>query len=183
MASHEAQLVARTLRGDKLAFSDLVRRHQGRLLAAAIHLVGDTDTAQDLTQEAFVEAYRGLGGLQDREKFGGWVYGILRNRCRRYLSRRPPRALSLEADNVPEPTVTDPDPSPSDLTALLHTLPQESREVLAGRYLHDMSYTEIGEMLGISAGNARIRCFRAREALREILSGNAAAALVEGGGC
>ena len=182
MAKHDAQLVAQCLRGDQNAFGELVRRHQERSFAAALHLVGDREAAEDLTQEAFVEAYRGLAGLAEPAKFGAWLYGILRNRCRHYLARRPPQTLSWEADAVPEPAINDPEPQASELIPLLHTLPQDSREILAARYLHDMSYAEIAQMLGVSVGNVRVRCFRAREALRELLAQSGAEMAPQGGG-
>ncbi len=183
MAGADAHLVGRTLQGDKHAFSELVRRHQGRIVAAARHLVGEDEAAFDVAQESFIEAYRGLGNLQDPERFGGWLYGILRIRCRRYLSRRPPRALSLEADPVPEPSIPPFDPAASDLTPLLDRLRQDDREILAARYLMDMSYEQIATMLGVAAGTVRVRCFRARQALRGILQAEGDAdAVAEGGG-
>jgi RNA polymerase sigma-70 factor, ECF subfamily len=182
VAGSDAQLVGQTLRGEQAAFGELVRRHQTRALAAAQHLVGDREAAQDLTQEAFVEAYRGLWNLRQRDRFAGWLYGILRNRCRRFLARRPPQTLSWEADVVPEPAANDPEPQSSELLPLLSRLPQESREVLAARYRHDMSYAEIAEMLGISVGSVRVKCFRAREALRELLAGDGDQVALEGGG-
>ena len=180
MAHSDAQLVGQTLRGEQDAFGELVNRHQTRLLAAALHLVGDRETAQDLAQEAFVEAYRGLGNLEQPGRFAGWLYGILRNRCRRHLSRRAPQTLSWEADAVPEPTTIDPEPQTPDILPLLSRLPQDSREILAARYLHDMTYAEIAGMLGISVGNVRVKCFRARQALRDLLAADALAP--QGGG-
>jgi len=185
VAKVDARLVRRVLRGDRSAFAELVGRHQARMLAAANHLAGDPDIAQDLVQESFVEAYRGLGGLREPGKFGAWLYGILRIRCRRYLSRRPPQALSWEADDVPEPAASNPVPEPSELIPFINELPQESREVLAARYLLDMNYAEIADMLGISAVNVRVKCFRARQALRDLLSrlpGSESNVAAQGGG-
>jgi RNA polymerase sigma-70 factor (ECF subfamily) len=184
VATTDAQLVAQTLRGDKRAFSELVRRHQGRTLAAAIHLTGDREAAEDLAQEAFVEAYRGLANLRDRARFAGWLFGILRLRCRRFLARRGPTTVSLEAGNVPEPVASDPprEADASDLMETLARLPQESRELLAARYLSDLSYAQIAEMLGITVGNVRVKCYRAREALRALMETAGEPALPEGGG-
>ena len=181
MARDDAKLVGRTLRGDRRAFEQLVTRHQTRLLAAAIHLAGDRELAQDLAQETFVEAYRALATLKDRGNFGGWLYGILRNRYRKYIARRPPPMLSWEADDVPEPAADQP-PADPEIVPLLSRLPLESREVLAARYLNDMSYREIADMLGTTAGNVRVKCFRAREALRELLAQTGGQLAVEGGG-
>jgi len=182
VARDDAKLVGRTLKGDKRAFEELVHRHQTRLMASALHLAGDRETAEDLAQEAFVEAYRALRSLRDRRNFGGWLYGILRNRYRRYVAHRPPTMLSWETDEVPEPAADGPEPPASDIVPLLHRLPLESREVLAARYLNDMSYAESAAMLGTTTGKVRVKCFRAREALRELLARTDSAAAAEGGG-
>jgi RNA polymerase sigma-70 factor (ECF subfamily) len=168
VSSEDAQMVKRVLRGDKDAFAELVRAHQGRVLAAARHLCGEEEAAQDLAQEALVEAYRSLGKLREPAAFGAWVYGITRNLCRRYLARRPPATASLERDPLPDP------PAPveedrSEVLVALGGLPLEHREVLAARYLQELDYAEIGTLLGITPGNVRVRCFRARQALREAL--------------
>jgi len=181
VARDDAQLVGRTLDGDKRAFESLVRRHQSRVLAAAIHLVGDRETARDLAQEAFVKAYTSLATLRERQRFGPWMYGILRNLCRRHLERQGPRALSLETDSVPEPVAEELPVEPSELVSAINRLPDGSREILAGRYLHGASYAELAETLGTSAGNVRVRCFRARQALRQLLAASDAAFAAEGG--
>ena len=162
-------MVRAALRGDNNAYADLVAAHQARALATAHHLCGDFETAQDLAQEAFVAAYRGLHSLQEPASFGPWLHGIVRNLCRKHLSRRPPPAASLEQDSIPEP-MTPPDQS-VELASLLQTLPLADREILAARYLQELDYEEIAQMLGITVNNVRVRCFRARQALREALAG------------
>ena len=169
VSSEDAQMVKRTLRGDHQAYGELVRAHQGRVLAAARHLAGDEEAAQDLAQEALVEAYRSLANLRDPAAFGAWVYGITRNLCRRYLARRPPAEDSLERDPVPEPSAPPEEPR-SEVLAALRGLPLEHREVLAARYLQELDYAEIAGMLGITPGNVRVRCCRARQALRAALA-------------
>lgn len=162
-------MVRQALRGDQNAFATLVATHQARALATAHHLCGDFDTAQDLAQEAFISAYRGIAGLREPAAFGPWLHGIVRNLCRRHLSRRPPPAASLEQDPVAEPSV--PPDNTVEVTSLLQTLPLADREILAARYLQELDYEEIARMLGISVNNVRVRCFRARQALREALAG------------
>lgn len=184
VGSADSRLVSRVLRGQTEAFSELVRRHQGRTVAAASGLLCDPDAAQDIAQESLVEAYRGLGKLQDPDKFAAWLYGILRIRCRRYLSRRPPEALPWERDDVPEPQTAPHEPESVELAHLLSSLPHDDREILAARYAMDLSYAEIARLHGITAGNVRVRCFRARQASRELLASEeqrGAGAVAEGG--
>ncbi len=162
-------MVKRTLRGDNKAYDQLVHSHQARAIAVAYHLCGDFEAAQDIAQDAFVQAYRSLGSLRKPASFGAWLHGIIRNLCRQYLSRRPPPTASLEGDAIPEPS-QPPDES-VEITSLLQALPLEHREILAARYLQELDYKEIAQMLGITVNNVRVRCFRARQALREALVG------------
>ncbi len=162
-------MVKRTLRGDNEAYDQLVHSHQARAIAVAYHLCGDFEAAQDITQEAFVQAYQSLGSLRKPAAFAAWLHGIIRNLCRQYLSRRQPQAASLERDPIPEPGQS-PDNS-VEIISLLQTLPREHREILAARYLQELDYKEIAQMLGITINNVRVRCFRARQALREALVG------------
>lgn len=162
-------MVRQALRGDRSAYAELVHAHQARALAAAHHLCGDFETAQDLTQEAFVAAYRSLPSLRDPAAFGAWLHGIVRNLCRKHLAHRPPPAASLEQDPVPEPAAP-PDQS-VEIASLLQALPLADREILAARYLQELDYEEIAAMLGLTVNNVRVRCFRARQALRAALAG------------
>ena len=164
VSSEDAQMVKRVLRGEVDAFGELVRAHQGRVLGVARHLCGEEEAAQDVAQDALVEAYRSLGNLREPAAFGAWVHGITRN-----LARRPPATASLERDSIPEPSAPPEEDRPEVLAAL-RELPLEHREVLAARYLQGLDHGEIAGMLGITPGNVRVRCFRARQALREALA-------------
>lgn len=168
-SARDAEMVKRVLRGDHHAYAELVQTHQERLLASARYLTSDSETARDLAQEAFIAAYQALGKLHDPAAYGAWLHGILRNLCRRHLARRPPAAEALDDPATPEPC-TPPDTT-VEVEQLLQTLPLEHREVLAARYLQEMDYEEIAQMLGLTVNNVRVRCFRAREALRTALAG------------
>lgn len=167
-SERDAQMVKRVLRGDRNAYAELVQAHQERLLASARYLSGDSEAARDLAQEAFITAYQSLGKLQEPAAYGPWLHGILRNLCRKHVAHRRP-AVSLDDGHTPEPA-TPPDTT-VEVEQLLQTLPLEHREVLAARYLQDMDYEEIAQMLGLTVNNVRVRCFRAREALRVALAG------------
>lgn len=168
-SSRDGQLVMETLNGDRNAFAELVRAHQGRALATARALCGDFDTAQDVTQEAFVQAYLSLRKLRDPAAFGAWLYGIVRNLSRKRTSRGRPAPVSLERDDVPEPSTGPPEVA-GEMVAALAGLPRHHREILAARYLQDLDYPEIARALGTTVNNVRVRCFRAKKALREALA-------------
>ncbi len=162
-------LIAATLSGNVEAFGTLVLRYQHPLVAAARHLAARTaDDAEDLAQDALVDAYRNLGALKDRTKFKAWLFGILRHKCLTFLQRRTPDALTL--DEMEDTLVTPVPDDGADLADLLDRLPLADREVLAARYLQELSYDEIAEALGTSVNVVRVRCCRARERLRTLFA-------------
>jgi len=161
-------LIEATLSGNVEAFGELVRKYQHALVASARHLTRSRDDAEDLAQEALVDAYRNLRTLHDRGKFRAWLYGILRHKCLNYLQRRQPDNCSIDdlADSLPAPSPAD----GADLAELLDGLPLAYREILAARYVQELSYEEIAEALGTSVNVVRVRCCRARERMREIFA-------------
>jgi RNA polymerase sigma factor (sigma-70 family) len=167
MSQDDAALVRQVLGGDAEAFAGLVAVHQGAAIAAARHLIGDAEIARDLAQEAFVAAYRDLRKLRDPAAFGAWLHGIVRNLCRRHYARREPRPASLERDDLPHASSAPPEPNAT--LAAISGLPIEHRDLLVARFLADMDYRQIAAMLGTSVGNVRVRCCRARQALRTAL--------------
>jgi len=162
-------LVKRVLAGDQNAYAGLVERYQDRAVSVALAMCGDPDTARDLAQDAFITAYTSLGKLAEPAKFAPWLWGILRNICRRHISRGNPRAASLDNGSVAEPQAP-PENSQVEMISVLQTVAEPHREVLAAKYLLDMDYEDIAQMLGISVNNVRVRCCRAREALRQALA-------------
>jgi RNA polymerase sigma-70 factor, ECF subfamily len=167
MAASDARLVLRTRRGDTEAFGVLVERHERSTLAAARHLLGDAEAARDATQEAFIEAYRHLASLENPKRFGQWLHGILRNRVRRILRSAEPATVPLSEEMAPG-RIDPPDDGP-DITEALDRLPLATRDLLAARYLRDMSYAEIARDFNWTVGTARVKCCHARRELRELL--------------
>lgn len=161
-------LIEATLSGRLEAFGELVRKYQHALVASARHLTRNTEDAEDLAQEAFLDAYRSLATLRDRSKFRGWLYGILRHKCLTYLQRRHPEDASLDelAEVLPAPEP----PNGADLSELLDGLPLAYREILAARYVQELTYDEIAAALNISVNVVRVRCCRARERLRVLFA-------------
>lgn len=168
----EAALVARVLAGEAEAFAPLVERYHRAMLSAAAQMVGDPDAAHDCSQEAFIEAYRSLRNLRDPTNFRSWLFGILRNRCRKHMGRRSVRSVPLDDEiEVPASAADEPreGPEAARIRSLMAELPASYREVLAARYFADMEYEEIAMALRTSVNNVRVRCCRARERLRTLL--------------
>lgn len=150
-------------------FEEMVNRHRKGLTGAAYHLCGDWEAARDVVQETLVDAYRGLESLREPEKAGAWLYTILRRKALAYRQVR-----GRETELTSEPTT----PGPDDVEAMMRgivieqmeKLTKDDREILAGKYLLGLSYQELAGALGTTEGAMRVRCFRAKERLREVLS-------------
>lgn len=166
----DADIVASVLAGDREAFRVLVDRYHRPLVASARHILGSSDLAHDAAQEAFIEAFRALPNLKDRAKFRSWLYGILRHRCLKLRDAAGPPTLPYDESSEDAIGLAAPEPAErNDVLDLLQELPREDRELLAARYLQQLSYAEIGAALSITSGAVRVRCLRARERLRQLM--------------
>lgn len=162
--------------GGERAFAELLRRHQGKVRGLLLRLTSDRNLADDLAQEVFLRAYRGLVGFEGRARFSTWLYRIAYNV---YLNHRA-RVRELQAlpDNfesgamAPETSMS---PSHSDLRrdldAAIGALPERYRAVVMLYYLEDVSYPEIAEILELPLGTVKTHLHRAKRLLREHLEG------------
>jgi RNA polymerase sigma-70 factor (ECF subfamily) len=178
----DRRLIAESLNGRPAAFGDLVRRYQDRLFNAVVRVVDNADDAQDVVQEAFVNAYQSLGSFKGDAEFYTWLYRIAFNTAVSHRRRR--RALvSLETGRDGEPVIDPQDPSLETrpgaalerseeefaLQSALNRLSTEHRTVLVLKDIEGMKYEQIAEVLGVPIGTVRSRIHRARLELRELL--------------
>src|SRR5919106_6695782 len=102
-AEPEAALVARAQGGDRAAFEELVRRHADQLYAVVMRFVGDRGAAEEVTQEAFLRAWRSIDRFEGRSRFFTWLYRIGINEAKRPAARKPPATVvSLDDEPIPE---------------------------------------------------------------------------------
>jgi len=175
-------LVARARRGNHEAFEDLVARYQGRIYRLAMRMSHNAEDAEEITQEAFLHAYRSLGTFEGQARFGTWLYRIAMNEAlmRRRASRRRP-SVSLEdlsartgdAFLASRSTGADELVGEKGLVqrvreAMAH-LDEAHRAALVLHDLEELSSEEAADILGVSADTVRQRAHRARIALRELL--------------
>lgn len=178
MRQPDTEILVEVLAGNRKAFRELVARYQDQMITSAHHLVGDLDAAHDLAQEAFVDAYVQLPSLRDSSRFRQWLYGILRHKCLSHLRAPGKPTVSWEQDVdaerawVPGPEVDGSGP----LVEALNALPIKWRELLSARYIQEMTYSEMAQMLGTTVNNVRVQCCRAKQALRAALAGREARA-------
>ncbi|HYY08762.1 MAG TPA: sigma-70 family RNA polymerase sigma factor [Actinomycetota bacterium] len=152
----------RARRGDLLAFEELVRLYQADAFRFAWHLTRDRPLAEDVTQEAFLRAFRFLGGFRGDRKFGSWLFSIVRN-CAMDALRRQRRSQPWDEETMPR-TVADPS-ARAELDAALRTISAEHRETFLLVEVFGLSYQETADVQGVAVGTVKSRMFRAREAL------------------
>lgn len=174
--AEEPLLVRRAAAGETSAFAELVRRHQGKVRGLLLRLCGDRTLADDLAQEVFLRAYRGLWGFEGRSSFGTWLYRISYNAYLNH-STRVRKWSSLPSAYDAETAAPDDALSPPrsdlrrDLEAAVATLAQRYRGVVVLYYLQDLSYPEIAEILDVPLGTVKTHLHRAKRILRSRLHG------------
>lgn len=172
----EATLVLRAGRGHRESFAELVRRHQGKVRALLMRLCADRSLADDLAQEVFLRAYRGLVGFEGRSSFGTWVYRISYNVYLNHRTRtRSYSALPEDYDAraaAPEDALSVPRSDlRRDLEAAIVELPERYRAVIVLYYLQEVSYPEIAEILELPLGTVKTHLHRAKRLLRNHMGG------------
>ncbi len=175
----EEELIRSALAGKSSCFEVLVTRYQDRLYTAMISVVGSTDEAEDVVQEAFIQAYLKLDTFHQNSRFFTWLYRIAfnfalarRRRHRGHLSLEESREIS-GAEPKSKGDAPDSRMARSEEVDLVHRalaiLSEDHRSILVLREMEDLAYEEIAEVLQISIGTVRSRLNRARLALKQQL--------------
>lgn len=181
----DRELVARAQKGDKRAFELLVEKYQRKLARLLARLIRDPAEVEDVTQEAFIKAYRALPAFRGDSAFYTWLYRIGVNTAKNYLvalSRRAPTSTEVEAEeaesydegeqlrdiNTPESLLLSKEIAAT-VNATIESLPEELRNAIQLREFEGMSYEEIAGIMDCPIGTVRSRIFRAREAIAERL--------------
>jgi len=181
-AVSERDLVARTRDGESEAFGELVRRHMQRAYYSALGLVGSPEDARDLSQEAFVRAFRARARLDPEFPFYAWLYQILRRLCFNFTRDRKLRrqklheaAAWLEEETTARIGEADPQQkleraeTIARVQASIETLPDREREVLVLKEFEGLRYREIAELLDIPIGTVMSRLYTARRHLAAVI--------------
>ena len=166
-------LVRRVVDGDQGAFTELVRRHEGRAFAVAMRMLGREEDALDATQDAFLTVFRKAGQFRGESAFTTWLHRITVNACYDILRKkaRQPllRAVSDDEREIePGPPVEDHAAAVAggiDVERALMEVPDDFRAVLILADVHDLPYDEIATILEIPTGTVKSRLHRGRAAL------------------
>lgn len=169
-------LVAATVAGDPDAFAVLLRRYRDVHARYVIRMLGSRDDAEDVLQQVFVRAYRGLRSCRNPERFGAWLYQIVINETRTFASRRARRQRWYTTDEVDLDRViayaTPEEPGcTEEIQRALQQLVPEQREAFLLKYVEELSYEEMSAATGASISALKMRVSRACERLRALLEG------------
>ena len=179
-ADADQMLVARVQRGDKSAFDVLVRKYQHKIVKLVTRYVRDPAEALDVSQEAFIKAYRAIHGFRGDSAFYTWLYRIAINTAKNHLvaeGRRPlehgvdlqdPEEYDVQARlrdvDTPERLLLT-DEIQRTVEQAIAELPEDLRTAIVLREIEGLSYEEIAEAMSCPVGTVRSRIFRAREAI------------------
>jgi RNA polymerase sigma-70 factor (ECF subfamily) len=164
-------LVVRCQLRDPAAMEELVAQCHPRLRAYLHRMLGDRQAIDDVAQDVWADVFRDLHKLNDAGAFVPWFYSIARNRTFRLLRNRR-QAVAIDEREIADPRQDEPDFSPQDAQAVHEALGQLApvlREVLLLRFMEQMSYQEIAEVVSAPVGTVRSRIHNAKRAVREIL--------------
>ena len=181
----DSQLVARAQQGDKQAFNLLVTKYQRKLTRLLSRFIRDQAEVEDVTQEAFIKAYRALPAFRGDSAFYTWLYRIGINTAKNYLmamGRRAPTSTEVDAEdaegfdegeqlrdiNTPESLLLSNEIAET-VNSAIEQLPEELRRAIQMREIEGMSYEDIAQAMDCPIGTVRSRIFRAREAIAEKL--------------
>ncbi len=181
VCQEEIIAMRRCRRGSPEAFEVFVNRYMKNAYFIALGLVGNREDAMDLSQEAFIRAYRNIKYLKPDRRFFPWFYQILKNLCISHLRKRRYRQTSsLDGENCPEPSAMTDYFSPEVVAGrnelkdkvwqAIGKLDDKHREVIILRHFQNMSYEQIAEALYCNKGTVTSRLYYARKRLEELLS-------------
>jgi RNA polymerase sigma-70 factor (ECF subfamily) len=175
----DAECVRRLQQGDTEAFATLLERHQKTIFNLLYRMLGDYDDAAEVSQEAFLSAYRSIKSFRGDASFSTWLYRIAVNHAntrRKSLAQSQQRAARMESleptgDGGPDPAATlERKETRERIQAALNGLTSEDATIILLRDLQDVPYETVADMLGIPIGTVKSRLHRARRALRARLA-------------
>ena len=168
------ELIESCKRGDPEAFETLVRQTHRTVFSFAFRIVGNAEDAADVTQDVYVRVWRSIRSFRGESQFGSWLYRITSNAALTHLKRRQRQGDPVDPVDLPEVPGPDRVQQADDAAALeqaLKVLPPEQRAVIVMKDVYGMTCEQIGKELGSTEGAIKVRLFRARHRLADLLAG------------
>lgn len=172
----ELRYIAQAKQGDADAFAHLVTAYETSVYRLALRMCGNAHDAEEAAQEAFVSAWKGLPSFRGESKFSSWLYQLTTNACLDLLRREKRHRAAVPLDEQAELSSEDMPQRAAEnaelrdtLQAALRELSDDHRQIFLLRQMRQLSYDEIGALLGLEAGTVKSRLSRAKKQLRQIL--------------
>lgn len=179
-ASQENELIKRATQGDQLAFNQLYQQHERRIYALCWRMLADRETAEDVTQEVFVQVWQKLGSFRGDSKFSTWLHSVATNVVLSHIRKHKnwlQRVFSIEdqvnGENLIEAHEGDSGSTLAELSALdkhIMRLPERARLVFVLFAVEGYRHEEIATKMGMAVGSSKAQYHRARNLLKEWLA-------------
>lgn len=165
----DSDIIRQVLGGQQHAYSVLVERYQHFVFTIALRFVPNREEAEELAQDVFVKAYRSLADFKGDSKFSTWLYAITNNTCLSHHRKKKENNVSLEERHEQIAAEGSNRADKNIMRQAIQHLPEQDARIITLFYLAEQSLEETGQILGLSLSNVKVRLFRARQKLREIL--------------
>lgn len=169
----EQRWIQQVLAGDKQAYAHIINKYKNQLYATILRMTKNPQDAQDLVQDAFIKVYRSLDKYDANGSFSGWLYRVAINNCMDEFRKKRYSMTQIEIDeervvepNHPELVFLKKEKS-RQLERLIATLPEDERLIILLRYVNEISYEEIGEVMDVPLSTVRNKLHRAKKKMRE----------------
>ncbi|HAH31065.1 MAG TPA: RNA polymerase sigma factor SigW [Elusimicrobia bacterium] len=175
MENTDHPLIHRCLANDSGAFEELLNRNKNQIFSFIFRLIRNPEDAEDLAQDTFIKALRGLNSYDTSRPFITWLFAIAHNTCVDFLRAKKPQMLSIDDENTPD-IADSPDSTrktvelklqQEETEELLTSLPPLYSEVLLLQFREDLPIQQIAEILQLPEGTVKIRLFRAKALIRK----------------
>ena len=172
-------VIKNILNGQQAAYSILVARYQQYVFTLAMRYVNNRELAEELAQDVFVKAYKYLADFKGNSKFSTWLYTIVHTTCLSQLRKKKDETILLEEEKMVSLSDNTYEQKPSDrleqktqkqmLENAMKHLPETEAELLTLFYQAEQSIEEVGMIMGLTTSNVKVKLFRARQKLKEVL--------------
>jgi RNA polymerase sigma-70 factor (ECF subfamily) len=177
---HDLEVIQQVLQGKKQAYAVLVDRYQHYVFTLVMRYVPKREEAEEVAQDVFIKAYRYLADFRGQSKFSTWLYTIVNTTCISFLRKKREQAVSVEQDHLSAIAerhgVNDKASDYSErrsekqmMDMAIGQLPDMDAQIITLFYQHEQTLEEIGKVLGLTSNHVKVRLFRARSKLKEIL--------------
>lgn len=171
----ETQWVQEVLAGNKQSYAQIINKYKNPLYATILRMTKNPHDAQDLVQEAFIKVYQQLGKYDETGSFSGWLYRVTINHCMDEFRKKRYKMKQVEIDEGTMVSADTPEliffknEESRRLECLIATLPEDERVIILLRYVNELSYDEIGEVVNAPLSTVRNKLHRAKKKMREAI--------------